>query len=290
MTEITEIAISENDNSLESEILESLQELTHSIDQLELKTLFDEEFDARNVIVSIHAGAGGVESQDWAGMIMRMYLRWAEKNNMTAKVLETSKGDEAGIKSCTINIDGHNAFGMLRSEKGVHRLVRLSPYDSDNARHTSFVLVEILPEIESDIEIDIKSDDLNIESFKAGGAGGQSVQKNSTAVRITHLESGITVSVQNERSQLLNKELAMKILQSRLKEIELLKKKEREAKIKGEHISADFGSQIRSYVMHPYKMVKDHRTDLEISDIDSVLDGNIDSFIEAFLLKNIEKS
>ena len=211
-----------------SENLESLQELTNSIDQLELKTLFDEEFDARNVIVSIHAGAGGVESQDWAGMIMRMYLRWAEKNNMIAKVLETSKGDEAGIKSCTINIDGHNAFGMLRSEKGVHRLVRLSPYDSDNARHTSFVLVEILPEIESDIEIDIKSDDLNIESFKAGGAGGQSVQKNSTAIRITHIPTGIKVSCQNERSQVQNREIAMKILKSRLLSLEIKKRDENE--------------------------------------------------------------
>ena len=283
MTEITEIEISENDNSLESEILESLQELTHSIDQLELKTLFDEEFDARNVIVSIHAGAGGVESQDWAGMIMRMYLRWAEKNNMTAKVLETSKGDEAGIKSCTINIDGHNAFGMLRSEKGVHRLVRLSPYDSDNARHTSFVLVEILPEIESDIEIDIKSDDLNIESFKAGGAGGQSVQKNSTAIRITHIPTGIKVSCQNERSQVQNREIAMKILKSRLLSLEIKKRDENEKKLKGPHVSAEWGNQIRSYVLHPYKMVKDHRTNLESPDPDKILDGDLSEFIDKYL-------
>ena len=283
MTEITEIAISENDNSLESEILESLQELTNSIDQLELKTLFDEEFDARNVIVSIHAGAGGVESQDWAGMIMRMYLRWAEKNNMIAKVLETSKGDEAGIKSCTINIDGHNAFGMLRSEKGVHRLVRLSPYDSDNARHTSFVLVEILPEIESDIEIDIKSDDLNIESFKAGGAGGQSVQKNSTAIRITHIPTGIKVSCQNERSQVQNREIAMKILKSRLLSLEIKKRDENEKKLKGPHVSAEWGNQIRSYVLHPYKMVKDHRTNLESPDPDKILDGDLSEFIDKYL-------
>ena len=283
MTEIIEIAIIENDNSLESEILESLQELTNWIDQLELKTLFDEEFDARNVIVSIHAGAGGVESQDWAGMIMRMYLRWAEKNNMTAKVLETSKGDEAGIKSCTINIDGHNAFGMLRSEKGVHRLVRLSPYDSDNARHTSFVLVEILPEIESDIEIDIKSDDLNIESFKAGGAGGQSVQKNSTAIRITHIPTGIKVSCQNERSQVQNREIAMKILKSRLLSLEIKKRDENEKKLKGPHVSAEWGNQIRSYVLHPYKMVKDHRTNLESPDPDKILDGDLSEFIDKYL-------
>ena len=283
MTEIIEIAIIENDNSLESEILESLQELTNSIDQLELKTLFDEEFDKRNVIVSIHAGAGGVESQDWAGMIMRMYLRWAEKNNMTAKVLETSKGDEAGIKSCTINIDGHNAFGMLRSEKGVHRLVRLSPYDSDNARHTSFVLVEILPEIESDIEIDIKSDDLNIESFKAGGAGGQSVQKNSTAIRITHIPTGIKVSCQNERSQVQNREIAMKILKSRLLSLEIKKRDENEKKLKGPHVSAEWGNQIRSYVLHPYKMVKDHRTNLESPDPDKILDGDLSEFIDKYL-------
>ena len=283
LTEITEIAIIENDNSLESEILESSEELANSIDKLELKTLFDEEFDSRNVIVSIHAGAGGVESQDWASMIMRMYIRWTEKNNMTAKVLEISKGDEAGIKSCTINIDGHNAYGMLRSEKGVHRLVRLSPYDSDNARHTSFVLVEILPEIESDIEIDIKSDDLNIESFKAGGAGGQSVQKNSTAIRITHIPTGIKVSCQNERSQIQNREIAMKILKSRLLSLEIKKRDENEKKIKGPHVSAEWGNQIRSYVLHPYKMVKDHRTNFESPDPDKILDGGLNEFIDKYL-------
>ena len=275
MSEIIEIAMLEKDNSLELEILESINKLSLSLDQLELKTLFDGEFDSRNVILSIHAGAGGVESQDWASMLMRMYTRWAEKNDMSAKILEISRGDEAGIKSCTISIDGFNSYGMLRSEKGVHRLVRLSPYDSDNARHTSFVLVEILPEIESDIEIDIKSDDLQIESFKAGGAGGQSVQKNSTAIRITHLPTGIKVSCQNERSQSQNKEIAMKILKSRLLSLEIKKRDENEKKLKGPHVSAEWGNQIRSYVLHPYKMVKDHRSNWESSDPDNVLDGEL---------------
>ncbi len=283
MNEIIEIAILEKDNSLEPEILESIEKLTLSLDQLELKTLFDGEFDSRNVILSIHAGAGGVESQDWASMLMRMYTRWAEKNDMSAKILEISRGDEAGIKSCTISIDGFNSYGMLRSEKGVHRLVRLSPYDSDNARHTSFVLVEILPEIESDIEIDIKSDDLQIESFKAGGAGGQSVQKNSTAIRITHLPTGIKVSCQNERSQAQNKEIAMKILKSRLLSLEIKKRDENEKKLKGPHVSAEWGNQIRSYVLHPYKMVKDHRSNWESSDPDNVLDGELNSFIDKYL-------
>ena len=283
MSEIIEIAMLEKDNSLELEILESINKLSLSLDQLELKTLFDGEFDSRNVILSIHAGAGGVESQDWASMLMRMYTRWAEKNDMSAKILEISRGDEAGIKSCTISIDGYNSYGMLRSEKGVHRLVRLSPYDSDNARHTSFVLVEILPEIESDIEIDIKSDDLQIESFKAGGAGGQSVQKNSTAIRITHLPTGIKVSCQNERSQSQNKEIAMKILKSRLLSLEIKKRDENEKKLKGPHVSAEWGNQIRSYVLHPYKMVKDHRSNWESSDPDNVLDGELNIFIDKFL-------
>ncbi len=283
MSEIIEIAILEKDNSLEPEILESINKLSLSLDQLELKTLFDGEFDSRNVILSIHAGAGGIESQDWASMLMRMYTRWAEKNDMSAKILEISRGDEAGIKSCTISIDGFNSYGMLRSEKGAHRLVRLSPYDSDNARHTSFVLVEILPEIESDIEIDIKSDDLQIESFKAGGAGGQSVQKNSTAIRITHLPTGIKVSCQNERSQSQNKEIAMKILKSRLLSLEIKKRDENEKKLKGPHVSAEWGNQIRSYVLHPYKMVKDHRSNWESSDPDNVLDGELNIFIDKFL-------
>ena len=283
MSEIIEIAMLEKDNSLELEILESINKLSLSLDQLELKTLFDGEFDSRNVILSIHAGAGGVESQDWASMLLRMYTRWAEKNDMSAKILEISRGDEAGIKSCTISIDGFNSYGMLRSEKGVHRLVRLSPYDSDNARHTSFVLVEILPEIESDIEIDIKSDDLQIESFKAGGAGGQSVQKNSTAIRITHLPTGIKVSCQNERSQSQNKEIAMKILKSRLLSLEIKKRDENEKKLKGPHVSAEWGNQIRSYVLHPYKMVKDYRSNWESSDPDNVLDGELNIFIDKFL-------
>ena len=216
-------------------------------------------------------------------MIMRMYLRWAEKMNMTSKILEISKGDEAGIKSTTIHIKGNNVYGLLKSEKGVHRLVRLSPYDSDNARHTSFVLVETLPEIESDVEIELKSDDLNIESFKAGGAGGQSVQKNSTAIRITHIPTGIKVSCQNERSQAQNKEIAMRILKSRLLSLELKKREENEKKIRGPHISAEWGNQIRSYVLHPYKMVKDHRSDYESSDPDKILDGDINEFIDNYL-------
>tara|TARA_B110000116_G_scaffold72005_1_gene62386 strand:- start:3521 stop:4426 length:906 start_codon:yes stop_codon:yes gene_type:complete len=285
LKEITEIAILEKDNSLDNEILDSLKVLNKDLDDLELKTLFNGEFDSRNVIVSIHAGAGGVESQDWASMIMRMYLRWAEKNKMNTKILEISKGDEAGIKSCTINVSGYNAYGFLESEKGVHRLVRLSPYDSDNARHTSFVLVEILPEIESDIEIDIKTDDLNIESFKAGGAGGQSVQKNSTAIRITHLPTGLKVSCQNERSQAQNKEIAMRILKSRLLALEIKKRDANKKKLKGPHVSAEWGNQIRSYVLHPYKMVKDHRTDFESSDPDKILDGEIQGFIDNYLRK-----
>ena len=283
LKELIILSIDENDNSFEEEILNSIDLLEKNIGNLELKTLFDGKYDVRNAIISIHAGAGGVESQDWASMIMRMYLRWAEKMNMTSKILDISKGDEAGIKSTTIHIKGNNVYGLLKSEKGVHRLVRLSPYDSDNARHTSFVLVETLPEIESDVEIELKSDDLNIESFKAGGAGGQSVQKNSTAIRITHIPTGIKVSCQNERSQAQNKEIAMRILKSRLLSLELKKREENEKKIRGPHISAEWGNQIRSYVLHPYKMVKDHRSDYESSDPDKILDGDINEFIDNYL-------
>ena len=288
--ELCEISIELNDESSAESISQSIKKLEDLFKKTSIEVKMKGDFDQRNAILGIKQGAGGVDSQDWAEILLRMYRRWCEIKGFKIDILHLSQGDEAGIKSAVLKIEGDYAYGMLQAEKGTHRLVRISPFDTGNRRHTSFSLVEIMPELETEEELIIDPKELRIDVFKAGGAGGQSVQKNSTAVRITHLESGITVSVQNERSQLLNKELAMKILQSRLKEIELLKKKEREAKIKGEHISADFGSQIRSYVMHPYKMVKDHRTDLEISDIDSVLDGNIDSFIEAFLLKNIEKS
>jgi len=247
------------------------------------------EFDERNAIIGIKQGAGGVDSQDWAEILFRMYKRWAEIKKLNLEIIDYSPGDEAGIKSVIFRIEGENAYGLLQSEKGAHRLVRISPFDTGNRRHTSFSLVEIMPELENSEEIKIDSKDLRIDVFKAGGAGGQSVQKNSTAVRITHLPTNISVSVQNERSQLMNKDLAMKILQGRLKELEIMEKKKRNAEIKGEHISADFGSQIRSYVMHPYKMVKDHRTNFETSDIDRILDGNIDEFIERYLLENISE-
>ena len=239
--------------------------------------------------MGIKQGAGGVDSQDWAEILFRMYKRWAEIKSFSLEIIDYSPGDEAGIKSVIFRIEGENAYGLLQSEKGAHRLVRISPFDTGNRRHTSFSLVETMPELENEEEVKIDNKDLRIDVFKAGGAGGQSVQKNSTAVRITHIPTNISVSVQNERSQLMNKELAMKILQGRLKELEILENKKRDAEIKGEHVSADFGSQIRSYVMHPYKMVKDHRTNFETSDIDRTLDGNIDDFIEEYLLKNISE-
>ena len=217
-----------------------------------------------------------------------MYKRWSERKQFKLDVLHLSSGDEAGIKSIVMKIEGNFAYGLLQSEKGAHRLVRISPFDTGKRRHTSFSLVEIMPELEKEEEIIIDPKDLRIDVFKAGGAGGQSVQKNSTAVRITHIPTNIKVSVQNERSQLLNKELAMKILQSRIMEVEIIKNQQKEAEIKGEHISADFGSQIRSYVMHPYKLVKDHRTNAEQSNVEEVLDGNIDSFIESYLIGKIK--
>ena len=282
-----EISIHLNDESILQNINSDLNVLSEKFKKASLELKLNGEFDERNAIIGIKQGAGGVDSQDWAEILFRMYKRWAEIKKLNLEIIDYSPGDEAGIKSVIFRIEGENAYGLLQSEKGAHRLVRISPFDTGNRRHTSFSLVEIMPELENSEEIKIDSKDLRIDVFKAGGAGGQSVQKNSTAVRITHLPTNISVSVQNERSQLMNKDLAMKILQGRLKELEIMEKKKRDAEIKGEHISADFGSQIRSYVMHPYKMVKDHRTDFETSDIEKVLDGNIDQLIEEYLLKNI---
>ena len=245
--------------------------------------------DRRNAILAIHAGAGGVDSQDWAQMLMRMYLRWAETKGYRSDVVEISPGDTAGIKSTVIQMEGDYAYGYLKAEKGVHRLVRLSPYDSDHARHTSFALAEVLPEVEEGVDIEIDPADLKVEVFKAGGAGGQSVQKNSTAVRITHMPTGIKASCQNERSLYQNRTIAMGILAARLMEREMAERAKEMDKIRGEHVSAEWGNQIRSYVLHPYKMVKDHRTSYETSDTDGVLDGDIGAFIDAYLATTVGK-
>jgi peptide chain release factor 2 len=238
-------------------------------------------------LLAIHAGAGGTDSQDWAEMLERMYLRWAEANCFKAEVLDVSQGEEAGIKSVMIAVDGPYAFGYLRAEKGVHRLVRLSPFDAAHRRHTSFALVEVLPQVEDDEEILINSSDIRIDTYRSAGAGGQNVQKNDTAVRITHLPTGIVVTCQNERSQTQNKENAMRVLKARLLEIKQREQVEQLAELRGEFQKVEWGSQIRSYVLHPYQMVKDHRTNYETSNTQAVLNGNINDLIEAFLRSNL---
>jgi peptide chain release factor 2 len=275
--------VSLGDNSLGPEIQSEVEELTSRLEELELGAAFSSEYDSRNAILSIHAGAGGTESQDWAQMLMRMYLRWAERHGYKAEVLDLSPGEEAGVKNADIMVNGDYAAGYLKSEHGVHRLVRLSPFDADHARHTSFVLVEVLPEAEADVDVRIAPEDLKVEVFRSSGPGGQHMQKTSTAVRLTHLPTGLVASCQSERSQRQNKEIALKILRSRLLDLELAKRAEERAKLKGKRIEAGWGNQIRSYVLHPYKMVKDHRTDYQTSDTDKVLDGELDGFINAYL-------
>ncbi len=290
LTDIGElIALSEEDNSLLVEIEEELDEVTSDVDELEFQLSLGGEYDARNAILAIHAGAGGTESQDWAQMLMRMYLRWAERRGFKTQVLDTSPGDEAGIKSTVIAVDGDYAFGYLKSEHGVHRLVRLSPFDADHARHTSFVLVEVMPEAEEDVDLEIAPDDIKVDTFRSSGPGGQHMQKTSSAVRITHIPTGLVVTCQSERSQHMNKDFAFKILRARLLEQELEKKEEEKARLKGKRIEAGWGNQIRSYVLHPYRMVKDHRTGYETSDTDAVLDGELDGFIDAYLRLSIGK-
>jgi peptide chain release factor 2 len=275
--------VSLGDSSLQPEIQSEVEKLTSRLDEMELEAAFSGEYDSRNAILSIHAGAGGTESQDWAQMLMRMYLRWAERHGYKAEVLDLSPGEEAGVKSVDILVNGDYAAGYLKSEHGVHRLVRLSPFDADHARHTSFVLVEVLPEAEADVDVRIAPEDMKVEVFRSSGPGGQHMQKTSTAVRLTHLPTGVVASCQSERSQRQNKEIALKILRSRLLELELAKRAEERAKLKGKRIEAGWGNQIRSYVLHPYKMVKDHRTDYQTSDTDKVLDGELDGFINAYL-------
>ena len=282
--DITElIPLAGEDTSLQAELQSEIETIASRLDELELEMAFTSEYDARNAILTIHAGAGGTESQDWAEMLLRMYLRWAERRGYKAEILDISPGDEAGIKSAVIGVRGDYACGYLKSEHGVHRLVRLSPFDADHARHTSFVLVEVMPEAEADIDVKIEPDDLKVEVFRSSGPGGQHMQKTSSAVRLTHLPTGLVATCQSERSQHQNKETALKILQSRLLELELVERAEERARLKGKRITAGWGNQIRSYVLHPYKMVKDHRTDYETSNTDAVLDGELDGFITAYL-------
>lgn len=287
LSELTELAIEENDEPVINTILKEVKDLSEEIDGKEFKMALSGQHDKNNAILAIHAGAGGTESQDWVRMLIRMFLRWAERNGLKGDVLDMSPGEEAGVKSAVLQVSGDFSYGYLRSERGVHRMVRISPFDADHARHTSFALVEVLPEVEMGVDVSIDPADLKIEVFKAGGAGGQSVQKNSTAVRITHQPTGIRVSCQNERSQYQNKTIAMRILTARLAEREADIKSKEVAKLKGDHISAEWGNQIRSYVLHPYKMVKDHRTDYETSDAVRVLDGDIQGFINEFLTQSI---
>ena len=276
-------ALTEGDEVMAAEVAGETDALADRLDKLEFELSFSGPYDGRSAIIAIHAGAGGTESQDWAEMLMRMYLRWAERRRYQSDLLDVTAGDEAGIKSALLEVNGRYAFGRLRSERGVHRLVRLSPFDADHARHTSFALVEVMPEAEGAADIIINPEDLRVDVFRASGHGGQNVQKNSTAIRITHLPTGIVATCQNERSQHRNRDSAMKVLEARLLEKELERQASEQASIKGEHVSAGWGNQIRSYVLHPYKMVKDHRTSWETSDPDAVLDGDLDAFMESYL-------
>ena len=281
--ELIELSESDDDAGLADDLRQEIDSLTGELDKLELELTFNGTYDRRDAILAIHAGAGGTESQDWAEMLLRMYLRWADRRGFETQVLDSTSGEEAGLKSATIEVKGELAYGYLTSERGVHRLVRLSPFDSDHSRHTSFALVEVLPEAEGAAEVNIDPDDLRIDIFRASGHGGQHVQKNSTAVRITHLPTGIVVTCQNERSQGRNKESALKVLEARLLEKEEARQAEKREKLKGQHVAAEWGNQIRSYVLHPYKMVKDHRTNFEVSDAEGVLDGDLDPLISAYL-------
>jgi peptide chain release factor 2 len=271
------------DKTLFGDLKTEVTAIQEEIEKREFDAMLSGDFDKGGALLAIHAGAGGNDAQDWAEMLQRMYLRWAEKRGFDTETLDITPGEEAGIKSTTISIDGQYAYGYLRSEKGVHRLVRISPFDSSNRRHTSFVLVEILPQVEDDSSIKINPKDLRVDTYRSAGAGGQSVQKNDTAVRITHLPTGIVASCQNERSQTQNREMAMKVLKGRLLELKQREHKEKIDELRGEYQKAEWGSQIRSYVLHPYHMVKDHRTDFEVGNTEAVLDGDLDPFIESYL-------
>ena len=283
LIELTELAEMENDEEVGNEIIKSTKTIQKDFEKLEISTLLSGKYDNNNAIVTIHPGAGGTESQDWAEMLYRMYTRWANKNEYEVKELDYLEGEEAGLKSVTFEVIGDNAYGYMKSEKGVHRLVRISPFDSGGRRHTSFASVEILPEITDDIEIEINQDDLRVDTYRASGAGGQHINKTSSAVRITHIPTNTVVACQSERSQIQNRETAMKMLKSKLLDLKEKEHKDKIEDLKGEQKDIAWGSQIRSYVFCPYTMVKDHRTNYEVGNVESVMDGNIDEFMESYL-------
>ena len=277
------LAIEEDDDSLLDEIVQSYEHVNKTLEDMTLETLLSGKYDKSNAILTFHAGAGGTEAQDWAQMLMRMYQMWAAKRGFDCETLDFLDGDEAGIKSATILISGLNAYGYAKSEKGVHRLVRISPFDASGRRHTSFASVEVMPEIEDDIEVKINPEDLRVDTYRASGAGGQHINKTDSAIRITHIPTGVVVSCQTERSQHKNRETAMKMLKSKLVQIAEQQHKDKIEDIKGVQKEIAWGSQIRSYVFHPYTMVKDHRTNYEVGNIGAVMDGALDGFINAYL-------
>ncbi len=290
LVSLLDLAEADGDESLADDIDRQADEINKRVDSMEFALQLSGPYDHKNAILAVHSGAGGVDSQDWAQMMLRMYLRWAENHRYKAEIVDQSEGEEAGIKSATVEISGKDVYGYLKSERGVHRLVRQSPFDSAHRRHTSFALVEVMPEADDDVEITVDPKDIRVDTYRSTGAGGQHVNKTDSAIRITHFPTGIVVTCQNERSQMQNREVAMKVLRSRLLERRLEENAEAQAKIKGEHHAADFGNAIRSYVLHPYNMVKDGRTGFETSNTQAVLDGEIDGFIEAYLKSTIGES
>lgn len=288
MAVLCQLGMDENDESVYPEVKAALDEINHDIEHLELTMMLSGEYDANPAIVTLHAGAGGTEAQDWCQMLLRMYVRWAEKNNFKVETMDFLAGDEAGVKSATIMVSGHNAYGYLKAEKGVHRLVRISPFDASGRRHTSFAAVDVMPEIDDTVEININMVDVKVDTYRASGAGGQHINKTDSAVRMTHMPTGVVVQCQSERSQIQNREQCLRLMRAKLFEIERQKQAEVLNEIGGEYHAIEWGSQIRSYVFHPYNMVKDHRTSAETGNVQAVMDGEIDMFIEAYLKNGLK--